>query len=389
MRYVPHRLFFCLPVCLQNIPARILSQRIVLFGALLSWRHFPGGHPPCSRSFIFQGSMSPDKNQFTEKRGLLPYVQDAGKTHENRIFPRSRKCAIMENKNRWQGGALMYTKLSIPERLKDLRVVDKHLTLEQLAEQTGLSKSALGKYEGDDYKDISPFAIATLAEFYGVSTDYLMGLSENKTIPNSDLQSLHLSDEMIELLRSGRINNRLLCELATHEGFPRLMTDITVIVDRIAGMRVSQMNLELEAARQSVMESYAPGDDDLYMRTLEVAQIDGEDYFNHIVHKDIDKIVKDIQTAHTNDATTADERQETVAEVRQKFEKLVQTGTSGEEAFIQVFCDQMEIPYEKLTSAEFTAFLGILRKSKKAKRTKSMRGKGSPIPPNRNGRQKR
>ena len=77
----------------------------------------------------------------------------------------------------------------------------------------------------------------------------------------------------------------------------------------------------------------------------EVAQIDGEDYFNHIVHKDIDKIVKDIQTAHTNDATTADERQETVAEVRQKFEKLVQTGTSGEEAFIQVFCDQMEIPF--------------------------------------------
>lgn len=31
---------------------------------------------------------------------------------------------------------------------------------------------------------------------------------------------------------------------------------------------------------------------------------------------------------------------------------------------IQVFCDQIEIPYEKLTSAEFTAFLGILRKSK-------------------------
>ena len=184
----------------------------------------------------------------------------------------------------------MYTKLSIPERLKDLRVVDKHLTLEQLAEQTGLSKSALGKYEGDDYKDISPFAIATLAEFYGVSTDYLMGLSENKTIPNSDLQSLHLSDEMIELLRSGRINNRLLCELATHEGFPRLMTDITVIADRIAGMRVSQMNLELEAARQSVMESYAPGDDDLYMRTLEVAQIDVEYYFNHNAHKDFHKI---------------------------------------------------------------------------------------------------
>ena len=40
------------------------------------------------------------------------------------------------------------------------------LTLEQLAEQTGLSKSALGKYEADDFKDISPFSIVMLAQFY-------------------------------------------------------------------------------------------------------------------------------------------------------------------------------------------------------------------------------
>ena len=49
----------------------------------------------------------------------------------------------------------MHMKLSIPKRLKDLQVVDKHLALEQLVEQTGLSKSALSKYEGDDYKDRS------------------------------------------------------------------------------------------------------------------------------------------------------------------------------------------------------------------------------------------
>ena len=90
----------------------------------------------------------------------------------------------------------MYVKLSIPERLKDLRVVDKHLTLEQLANETGLSRSALAKYEGDGYKDISPFAIATLADFYGVSADYLMGLTENKEIPNIEVQSLHLNDSM-------------------------------------------------------------------------------------------------------------------------------------------------------------------------------------------------
>lgn len=54
------------------------------------------------------------------------------------------------------------------------------LTLEQLAEQTGLSKSALGSYETEDFKDISHYALIKLTKFYGVTADYLPGLSEMK-----------------------------------------------------------------------------------------------------------------------------------------------------------------------------------------------------------------
>ena len=64
--------------------------------------------------------------------------------------------------------------LSIQERLKDLRV-ERGLTLEQLAEQTHLSKSALGSYEAEDFKDISHYALIKLAKFYGVTADYLLG----------------------------------------------------------------------------------------------------------------------------------------------------------------------------------------------------------------------
>jgi len=39
--------------------------------------------------------------------------------------------------------------LTIQERLKDLRV-ERGLKLEQLAEQAGLSRSALGSYEADE-----------------------------------------------------------------------------------------------------------------------------------------------------------------------------------------------------------------------------------------------
>ena len=272
----------------------------------------------------------------------------------------------------------MYTKLSIPERLKDLRVVDKHLTLEQLADQPGLSRSALGKYESDDYKDISPFAIATLAEFYGVSTDYLMGLSENKNHPNTELQALHLSDDMVELLSSGRINNRLLCELATHPNFQRLMVDMEIFIDRIADMRVEQMNLILEATRQTVISSHAPGENDLYMRTLELGQIQESDFFSHVLHDDLDNIVRDIREAHLKDKTTADP-QPTLEDVKEQFEQAVQQG-SDVEMLIHEFYDKLQIPFEKISSEDFSAFLRILSLSKMLKNPNNMRGKAKPQP---------
>ena len=39
-------------------------------------------------------------------------------------------------------------------------------------------------------------------------------------------RQLHLSDAMVERLSSGKINNRLLCELATHPNFLRLMLSL-------------------------------------------------------------------------------------------------------------------------------------------------------------------
>jgi len=114
----------------------------------------------------------------------------------------------------------MNVALTIQERLTDLRV-EHGLTLEQLEQleqRTDISKSVLGNYETEDYKDISHTSIVTLAKFYGVSSDYLLGLTESKNHPNADLVELHLSDTMIELLKGGNINTRLLCQIGA-QGF--------------------------------------------------------------------------------------------------------------------------------------------------------------------------
>ena len=89
---------------------------------------------------------------------------------------------------------------SIQERLKDLRV-NKGLKLEELAKQTGISKSALGSYEKDDFKEINHGNLITLAEFYGVSLDYLFCRTENMEESNTPLTELNLNDEMVALLK--------------------------------------------------------------------------------------------------------------------------------------------------------------------------------------------
>ena len=95
--------------------------------------------------------------------------------------------------------------LSIQERLKDLRV-ERGLTLEQLAEQTNLSKSALGSYEADDFKDISHYALIKLAKFYGVTTDYLMGVSNLEEEADTEIQELRLTNGALDVLKSGGFN---------------------------------------------------------------------------------------------------------------------------------------------------------------------------------------
>lgn len=95
----------------------------------------------------------------------------------------------------------MKCKITLQERLKDLSVAH-NLNLEELAKLTGISKSALGNYENVDYKEINHGNLVILAQFYKVSTDYLLCLTENKNHPNTDLTNLHLSDNMIDLLTS-------------------------------------------------------------------------------------------------------------------------------------------------------------------------------------------
>ncbi len=155
----------------------------------------------------------------------------------------------------------MKTRISVQERLKDLRV-ERGLNLEELAQETGISKSALGSYENDndEYKEINHGSLLKLADFYQVSVDYLLGLTNNRKYENTPIEELHLSDEVVELLKSERFNNRLLCEIISHEKFRELLADAEIYVDGIATMHFHDMNSSLAAVRAMILEKHPEAD---------------------------------------------------------------------------------------------------------------------------------
>ena len=281
----------------------------------------------------------------------------------------------------------MRVKLDTSERIKDLRV-EKRLTLEQLAELTGLSSSAIGKYESGEYKDISAFAIAKLADKLDVSTDYLLCQTENKNHPNTELDALHLGDDAIEVLRTGKFNHRLLSELICHRDFQRFMLDAEIYVDRIADMRVNDMNAVLEAVRQMALMKNGGDENDLHLRTLRVAQIQEDEYFGSLIADDLKGILRDIRNDHRPDDMTADETS-LAATVQDQLQEAMNFEGSSEEKKIRAYLATIGLDYDALTKEEFVSLIGILKKSKYMKNPISQRGKARPQIPHKKGKQKR
>ena len=281
----------------------------------------------------------------------------------------------------------MQVKLTIGERLKDLRV-ERKLTLEQLAVEVGISKSALGKYESDNGKDISPYSILVLADYYGVSCDYLMGRTETKNHPNTALHELHLSDASIDILRTGKFNHRLLSELICHKDFQRFMLDAEIYVDRIADMRVNDMNAVLEAVRQMALIKNGGEENDLHLRTLEVAQIREDEYFGSLIADDLKGILRDIREQHRPDTMTADESS-LAAAVQGQLQNAMNFEGSSEEKQIRALLATLGIDYDKLSKEQFVSLIEILKLSKYLKSPINQRGKAKPQLQHGKGRKKR
>ncbi|MDW0112244.1 helix-turn-helix transcriptional regulator [Sporosarcina saromensis] len=98
-----------------------------------------------------------------------------------------------------------------PDRLKRLRQ-NKKLSQQEMADFLGISRQGYGKYENGSSQP-SFEMLEKLSIFFGVSTDYLLGTSENKAIVAG--QEINLSEEEFILFNELKKHPIMLHDLAT------------------------------------------------------------------------------------------------------------------------------------------------------------------------------
>ena len=165
--------------------------------------------------------------------------------------------------------------------------------------------------------------------------------------------------------------------MVTHENFRRFLVDAEIYIDRIADMRINDMNTVLAAVRKQLLEKDGADENKLDVRTLEVAQIQETDYFSHITAEDISVILKDIREKHKSDTTTADEDSH-VAEVQRQLQDAMSYEGSKEEKQLRAFLAQFGISYDRLSKEQLINLIEVLKLSPYMKNSTSLRGKGRP-----------
>ena len=277
----------------------------------------------------------------------------------------------------------MHTKLTIPERLKDLRVSEKRMSLQELSDATGIPSSTLGNYEKDENIDMSLSNLITLANFYNVSTDYLLCRTELRKHKNQSVSDLRLNDDAIQILTDKKYNPRLLSELLTHENFKKFMTDLEIYIDGFNDKGIQIANAFLDVMRCKLTELGADSTD-AFASVFDNSHIEAEQYYMNILSTDLKPIVSDLRNTHMKDSNTASDidYQSMVKNIIDDFASQIPTTAdddteSSNDAYINglllLFCKNLEMKVTQLSVEEKQTLKEIFSRSKPAKEHRKLR----------------
>ena len=262
----------------------------------------------------------------------------------------------------------MNVTLALQKKLRDLRD-ERKLKLQDVADATGIPLATLGRIESNDDNQAGYQSIAALAKFYNVSTDYLFGVTDNLQHRNIEIDAISLSDSAIDVLKSKKLNNRLISELLSLPDFQQLLNAIEVYIDKKMLPQMNVMNAIYRLAETTIKENYTIEDRDVVMDFLQNSVIDEDEYLRFRISERFNGIMKSLFDTHRKDALSP-EHTEVINDMKALVQGYMTDRKTEPEAKAKalLLCKQLGLNASKLDDEEWRVMMKVLEGSPLLKR---------------------
>lgn len=127
------------------------------------------------------------------------------------------------------------------DRIRDL-CRSRNITQVELAQAVGMDKSTLSRVMAEKTSKLSSKNLVAIANYFEVSTDFLLGLTDIPARKEHDIERLGLSVEAAANLHQGKLNHSVVCQLLENPKFAELTRQIALYQEGVLASGVATQN---------------------------------------------------------------------------------------------------------------------------------------------------
>ena len=124
------------------------------------------------------------------------------------------------------------------DRIRDL-CRSRNITQVELAQAVGMDKSTLSRVMAEKTSKLSSKNLVAIANYFEVSTDFLLGLTDIPARKEHDIERLGLSVEAAANLHQGKLNHSVVCQLLENPKFAELTRQIALYQEGVLASGVA------------------------------------------------------------------------------------------------------------------------------------------------------
>ena len=211
------------------------------------------------------------------------------------------------------------------KRLGDLCKA-QNISQAQLAGVIGVDRSALSRFLSGKTDSLSHEHVIRIASYFNVSTDFLLGETDDPGRINYDIGELGLTVKAAECLYTRKVDPAILCRLLEHDRCGELMHEIGLYLDETIAAGIAAQN-QLYNSLSSLLYDHAAGNPEdrqaataaaqtvLALKPLQQSERDR-------IHTDLDQMLLDMKKDSPQNAKrTAQMTRKTMRDMSARMKK--------------------------------------------------------------------